>query len=232
MVKHNTAFQITDIEYEYAFYSLSSSNRDEDMNSDFDKYMSFLQKSDSALYLQNEVACRASMELIEMLYGPFEEDEVRFYLERLTNGNTATINSFQKEMVFNLFYKYFGDTVTPNSINIVDYVKLIIAGRRILESSGMVLLPYIISSKVDRLAIRKNINKKDLIKLEMSDAYQQVKAKYRNDKIEKQVLGLIATIMTSDFELIDPEDPDLDGIRIQVIPELVLEEVPMYVNLI
>lgn len=232
MVKHNTAFQITDIEYEYAFYSLSSSNRDEDMNSDFDKYMSFLQKADSALYLQNEVACRASMELIEMLYGPFEEDEIRFYIKALSNGGSATINAFQKEMVFNLFYKYFDDPVTLNSINIVDYVKLVIAARRILESSGMVLLPYIISSRVDRLATRKSINKKELVKLELSPQYQQIKDKYRNEKIEKQVLALIATIMSSDFISIDPDDPDYNGIRIQIVPEMVLEEIPIYIALI
>lgn len=203
------------------------------MNSDFDKYMSFLQKSDSALYLQNEVACKASMELIEMLCGPFDPDEIKFYMKRLSDGGTTiSINPFQKELIFNLFYKYFGSPVTINSINAVDYVKLVIAARRILESSGMVLLPYIISSKVDRLAVRKTINKKELTKLEMSSLYQQIKDMYRNDKIEKQILSIIATIMTSDFEVIDFDDPDLDGTKIQVIPELVLEEIPMYISLI
>lgn len=202
------------------------------MNSDFDKYMSFLQKADSALYLQNEVACRASMELIEMLYGPFEEEEIHFYMDRLSNGTASVINAFQKELIFNLFYKYFGDVTTINSINIIDYIKLVIAARKILESSGMVLLPYIISSRIDRLATRKNINKKELIKLELSPLYQQVKDKYKNDKIEKQILGIIATIMSSDFVAIDPDDPDLDGMRIQIIPEIVLEEVPMYITLI
>lgn len=202
------------------------------MNSEFDKYMSFLQKSDSALYLQNEVACKATMELIELLYGPFDKDEINFYISRISSGGRPSINAFQKEMIFNLFYKYFQDPVTINSINITDYVKLIIAARNILESAGMVLLPYIISGKVDRLATRKNINKKELVKLEMSPQYQQIQEKYRNDKVEKQILSIIATIMTSDFEAIDPNDPDLDGVRIQVIPELVLEEIPMYISLI
>lgn len=202
------------------------------MNSDFDKYMSFLQKADSALYLQNEVACKASMELIEMLYGPFDEDEIRFYIHRLSDGSNATINSFQKELIFNLFYKYFGSPVTINSINIVDYIKLIISARRILESSGMILLPYIVSSKISRLAMRKSINKKELTKLELSPLYQQIKDKYRNDKIEKQILSIIATVMSSEFEVIDFDDRDLDGTMIQVIPELVLEEIPMYISLI
>ena len=145
---------------------------------------------------------------------------------------TIPINSFQKDFVFNLFYKYFGDPSTINMINVMDYVKLIIAARRILEDAGMILLPHIISSKVVHLATRKSINKKDLTKLEMSDTYQQVIQKYRSEKIRKHVLGLIATTITSDFEAIEPEYPEINGKKIQIIPELVMEEIPQYINLI
>lgn len=231
-ITKNTGFQVLDIEYEYSFYSLSSSNRDADLNSEFDKFESFLQKADSALYLQNKVACQSSMELIEMLYGPFDEDELKFYFHRLADGNNMVVNSFQKDLVFNLFYKYFGDPQTMNMINVMDYVKLIIAARRILESSGMILLPYIVSSKVLRVASRKNINKKDLTKMEMSPLYAQIKEKYRNEKVEKHILSLIAATMSSDFECIDFDDRELDGVRIQVIPDLILEEIPMYITLI
>lgn len=37
-ILRNTGFQILDIEYEYSFVSLSSSRRDEDLNSEFDKF--------------------------------------------------------------------------------------------------------------------------------------------------------------------------------------------------
>jgi len=222
-----------DIEYEFAFFSLSSSNRDEDLNSDLDKFESFLRKDDSALYLQNSVACRSSMQQIEMIYGPFDPEEVKFYYDALAEGNdTIPINSFQKDLVFNLFYKHFVDPSTMNLINVMDYVKLIIAARRILEDSGMVLLPHIIASKVTHLATRKNINKKEFVKLEMSDLYQQIKNKYRSEKIEKHILGLIATTMSSDFQAIEPDDPELNGKRLQVIPELILEEIPQYISLI
>lgn len=205
----------------------------EDLNSDLDKFESFLRKDDSALYLQNKVACRASMRNIEMVYGPFDDDEVKFYFDALSdNGQTITINSFQKNFVFNLFYKYFGDPSTLNLINVTDYVKLIIAARRILEDAGMVLLPHIVSSKVVHLATRKTINKKDLMKLEMSSTYQQIMQKYRTEKIRKYVQGLIATTITSDFEAIEPEFPEYNGSRIQIIPDLVFEEIPQYVNLI
>lgn len=123
-------------------------------------------------------------------------------------------------------------TNTINAINLDDYVTLIIAAKRILEATGMVLLPYIISSKVIRLASRKNINKKELTKLEASPLWAHVQNKYRSDKIEKHILSIIAVILSSEFEIIDPEDLELNGQRITVIPELICEEVLMYISLI
>ena len=123
-------------------------------------------------------------------------------------------------------------TNTINAINLDDYVTLIIAAKRILEASGMVLLPYILSSKVIRLASRKSINKKELTKLESSPLWTQIQNKYRNDKIEKHILSIIAIIFSSEFEIIDPEDLELNGQRISVIPELICEEVLMYFSLV
>ena len=39
-ILRNTGFQVLDIEYEFSFVSLSSSRRDEDLNSEFDKFES------------------------------------------------------------------------------------------------------------------------------------------------------------------------------------------------
>ena len=44
--------------------------------------------------------------------------------------------------------------------------------------------------------------------------------------------GLINFTEESDFECIDMEDPELNGRIIQVIPEIILEEIPMYITLI
>ena len=223
-----------DIEYEFAFFSLSSSNRDEDLNSDLDKFESFLRKDDSALLLQNKVACAESMRQIEMVYGPFDEDEVKFYYDALSDetSHTISINAFQKQMVFSLFYKFFGDPSTINCINAEDYVKLIIASRRILEDAGMVLLPHIISSKVLHLATRKTINKKDLIKLELSETYQRIQRKYRSEKMKRLLIALIATTMSSDFQAIEPDDLELNGMKIQIIPDLVMEEIAQYIDMV
>ena len=228
----NTGFQVLDIEYEFSFVSLSSSRRDEDLNSEFDKFESFLQKADESLLVQNQVACDDAMNQIRMMYGPFDPDEILFYKHRLSDGGKCTVNAFQRDLVFNLFFKYFGDVNTINAINLDDYVTLIIAAKRILEASGMVLLPYILSSKVIRLASRKNINKKELTKLESSPLWENVKNKYRSEKIEKYILSIIAIILSSEFEIIDPEDLEINGQRIAVIPELICEEVLMYISLV
>ena len=60
------------------------------------------------------------------MYGPFDENEINYYINRLDNGNGEIINSFQRNLIFNLFYKYFGDPYTIKSINKEDYVKLFI----------------------------------------------------------------------------------------------------------
>lgn len=179
-----------------------------------------------------QCACEDAMNQIKLIYGPFSQEEIDFYKTRLSDDGKCTVNAFQRDMIFNMFFKYFGDIQSLNAINLDDYITLIIAAKRILEVSGMVLLPYIISSKIVRLASRKNINKKELVKLESSPLWEQVKHKYRSEKIEKHILSLIAVILSSEFEIIDPEDSELNGQRISVIPELICEEVLMYINLI
>lgn len=231
-IQNNTKFQITDIGYEFQFVSLSSSKRDEDNNSEFDKFESYLSKADESLYLQNKVNCEETMYSIDLIFGPFDQNEVDFYMKKLSEDGSNVINSFQKELIFNLFYKYFGDSVSILAINQMDYIKLMIAGKRILEANGMIILPYIISSKVNRLVTKKNLNKKELLKLESSPLYSSIKEKYRNDKIEKQILSIIAIIMSSEFEIIDYRDNELNGRKIEVIPEYICEEVLMYVSLI
>ena len=82
---------------------------------------------------------------IEEIYGPFEEEEINWYKKKLTVDGAPVINYFQRQLVGYLYYKDFGDPITFMSLhNNTDYIKLIIAAKRMLLNSGMVLLPYII----------------------------------------------------------------------------------------
>ncbi len=180
----------------------------------------------------NDVACKEGIDTVCKLFGPFDPEELAYFDMRLSDSDHTPINSFQGEMVFSLFYKYFQDPQILKSIDSSDFVKLVLAARTILETSGLVMLPYIVSAKVIRLSTKKSLNRKELVKIQSSELYKKVKNKYKSDKIDKHILTIIATILSSDFEIIDFGDPELDGQRIEVIPELVGEEVLMYVDLI
>jgi hypothetical protein len=203
------------------------------MNSEFDKFESYTTKADASLISQNQIACDETMTFIRQKYGPFDQDEINFFKRRLAGDDgEVRINSLQKMLIFNLFFKYFGDTSSINCINLDDYITLVLAARRILEENGMYLLGSIVSSKVVRLATRKSVNKKEMAKIECSELYASIKDKYRNDKIEKQILSIIAALLSSDFEYIDFQDPDINGKPITITSEIASEEVLMYISMI
>jgi hypothetical protein len=232
-ILNNITYQVTDIGYEYNFISLSSSKRDVENNSEFDRFESYLAKQDEGLYLQNKVNCEETMKMLELMFGPFDREEINFYIEQLSEGyNRVVINSFQKELIFNLFYKYFGDVVSIKAINIEDYVKLMIIAKKILQANNMVILPYVISSRITKLVPRKNVNKKELTKLEQSTYFPYMVNKYKNNKIQKYILSIIATILSSEFKIIDYMEDELNNNNLTVFPDILLEEVMMMISLI
>ena len=155
-----------------------------------------------------------------------------FYKREMKNSNGEIMNTFQRQLVFNIFYKYFKDTISINAINEDDYIKLIIAAKKMLRKGEMGYLPYIISGKVVKIVSRKTLNKKEIAEMEASQYYPLVVEKYKNPKIIQQILGTIATIITSTFNVIDYNDPELNGKTINVETRIIIEETLMYVLLI
>lgn len=229
-IRSSTGFLI-DTEYEYNYVPLSGSKREGDQ-SDWDKFDSLQSKRNESISILNEANSRSTMNVIDYIYGPFDEQEVEFYKRRLINDDGEIINGFQKNLIFNLFYKYFGVPSSAYHISKDDYVILLLAAKRMLLRNNMVILPYVISSKVERVQVRKSINKKEFARIESSPYYEQIKNKYKNPKIEKYIMSLIATILTSDFRIIDFEDEEIDGKKIVNIPDIISEEIMMYVDMI
>lgn len=229
-------YKITDIQYEFPFSKMSSYKRDSDQNSEYDRYEARLNKKDEALAMQNKVAAEQTVNKIEALYGPFSNEEIEYYRHKLTKDGSPVINSLQRQLIGYLFYKDFGDPITLNAIrNQTDYIKLIIAGKRILLKSGMTILPYIISSKVLRVASRKIISKKDTIRIENSALYDQIRAKYNNPKIEQKIWEFIGTIVSSSFEIIDWDEntkspSPYDGIKVPIINDIINEELMFFIS--
>lgn len=235
-IKQSNGYQVVEIGYEYDYVSLSNAKRDAENNSAFDKFEAYLIKSDDQLYLLNKTAAEECMRKIELMFGPFDENEIDYYIRRLSDMEGNIINRFQKRLVFNLFYKYFGDTITINNINKRDYIKLIIAAKRMLQANNTIVMPYIISSKIEKIVERKSINKKELEKLKSSKIYECVKQNYmENDtKIESEILYNIATILSSEFRIIAYDEPKIDGMILDksIITEYIGEEILTYILLI
>ena len=230
-IKNTNKFTI-DVEYEFNYISLSSSKRDEDSTSEFDKFESYLIKQSEGLYIQNTVNSDETMKLIDNLYGPFDQDEIDFYIHSLGDYD-STINPFQKILVFYVFFKYFGDPASIKAINRISYVKLLIAAKKVLLSNSMKMLPYIIGGKPEKIIMRKSMNKRDLTAMMNSPLYPLVLEKYNgNEKIMKELQDIAATIIVSDFSFIDYHNPDLHGERIEIIPGMITEEVLMFALLI
>lgn len=189
------------------------------------KFEANLIKQNEAIAIQNKVNCRETVSSIDTLFGPFDEAEIEFYRNNLKNETGNVINNFQRQLIFNLFYKYFGDTVSIYSIDsAADYIKMMLAAKKILSNNFMVIMPYIISGKVEKLVTRKTINKKEEAKLKTSPYYPLIVETYRSERIIQQILSNIATVISSNFRIIDYHNPSIHGKMIDTIPDIVMEE--------
>lgn len=214
-IRNNNNFKVTGISYEFNFTMLSSSNRDADCQSDFDKYESYLITQNEALFLQNQVNAEQSLINIEDIYGPFKEEDIEYFMKKLegeTLDRDSAFNKFQKNMIFNLFCKYFGDPKSIYNINIIGYIKLMMAAKIMLFSSRMVVLPYVISSKVIKMPNKKAISKKYMTLITSDNLWVQIQEKYDHDEIVlKDILDNIGIAISSEYMIIAPDEPDLDG---------------------
>lgn len=228
-------YKVIEAPYEFDLTKVSSSIRDEDNNSEADKFESHIAKIDESMVLQSNVNLKHTMEKIRIIYGPFDDAEIAFYMDQLTRDGKPIKNPFQFNLVSYLFLKDFKDIKAVKLLNYYDYVTLMIAAKRYLLSEGQRLLPFIIGGKIDRLISRKTVNKKILQRMEISELFPKVIEKYNNNKIQEEIIfKIISQILSSSFTNIDYYDMSLNGIPIktQSSPELIVEEVLQFILLI
>jgi hypothetical protein len=129
-----------------------------------------------------------------------------------------------------MYYRFFGDTVSINSINGDQYITLMIIAKRLLLKNGMKLLPYIISSKVVRISTRTSLCKKELMKIEQSEYYNDLLRKYNgNEKIIKQFLSLIATTLSSGFKIIDYDNSQYNNYEVVMESDILIDELMRFI---
>ena len=247
---NNTKYQVTDISYEFTFVSLSSSKRDEDNNSEFDKYESYLTKENEGKFLLNQINCEYVMRNLELQYGKIDEREIRFYHDELCSSrkvienpetgerqiiidqNQSAIQKTQMMLIFNLFFRDFGHPYSLRELSEVDYIKLVIFAKRKLLKEGLKFLPYILTGKIEVSKI-KNINLKEKSKMENNELYEVIKNRYRNDpQINDLILQIIARVLASKVTIIDFYHPNIHGKAIPNVSEKIIDEVLAYISMI
>ncbi|MBR2212815.1 MAG: hypothetical protein IJ889_00095 [Eubacterium sp.] len=216
-IKNDIKYKVVEVPYEYDVRNLNSSNREgEDNASPYDKFESQCIRTDEALMLQNIVNAEYTMkEIIDKWGQDISKAEMNYYIRTLTcNGKRQLQDSFQRSLVLNLFMKYFGDTASIKEIVASDYVRLMIIGKRLLKGKGLIFMAEIFGGFVERISNRTSISKRELEKLERLESFKLVRQKYMDQKTIGYVIEIIATILTSDFRIIDFYDSELDGVKI------------------
>ena len=87
-----------------------------------------------------------------------------------------------------------------------------IAANKILLANGMVVLPYLVSSKVIKMPKKKAINKK-LIQMIVSDPlWQKIREKYHDDEaILEDILDKIGVAISSEYKIVSMREPEYNG---------------------
>ena len=233
-INSNITHKVVNAKYEFAFKQLSSDRNDcdDDDNSEFDKFESHLAKKNESLLMHNQANFEFQMKMIDDRFGPFSKEEIEYYKIELSRGRKSPIVPLQKTLVCYLFYKWFGDPSSLGSMNLTDYIKLIIAAKRILSANGLHTMEAIISGKFVKVINRVNMNKKELTKITSSDTYKTLSNIYKNEKIDNTLLSILAIIIASKFQIIDFENKEMTGQPYTPPQELLNEEFLRYASLI
>lgn len=236
-IKNDMQFKVVNVPYEYDTRSLSSSNREgEDNVSPYDKFESQCVRIDEALMLQNQVNADYTMDYLTKTFGEVSKDEINFYIKELSaNGKRMPQDAFQRRLVLNFFAKYFGDTASIREITARDYVTLMVIGKKILKEQGLLIFPEIFAGFVDRISTRTSINKNELAMLDQMEIFNLVKEKYCDQKTQNVIIEIIATVLTSDFNIIDYHNKSLNGKKIIInstITNMIMSEICSFILMI
>ena len=143
------------------------------------------------------------MRNIESHYGPFTQDQLNFYKIELGRGAKPVINSFQYKLITNFFGKLFGSVLPMKTINLDEYIELMISAKKNLIAQNFCILPEIIAGRVVKLSTRTVLSKKHEDMLTSSEHWTAIRHKYMdNQVILARIKADFAAIISSDFQLI------------------------------
>lgn len=155
-------------------YAPISNTKDTDGLSDFDKIEMNNSKFDESLIILGRINVEQTISMLYKTYNiksnPKELDYYRTHLK---------VKPFQKELIFQIFAKYFGNIQDLYNMTNSDYCRLIIIMKRMLFSKGYLFMQHILSGIVEATTARK-ISTKQSKKVEKSPRNSELEEKYKD----------------------------------------------------
>lgn len=158
------------------------------------------------------------------------EDEIEYY------KNNLRIDKFQKEIINYYYSKFMG----YNDLEFLDRTQrytLMIALKKHLQKMDFIYLPLLISSNFENKSERMINNQKFTQKVINSDIYQNMmKNKFsvisEDENRQKVIIKIISTFLNSTFHLVDYDNQDLLGTKLEPYQDMVSAEAIRYISMI
>ncbi len=216
-------------------YMPITNKKDADGLSDFDKIEINNSKFDESAVIIGNINIHQSIDKLCEKFGidEFDEDELLFYQDNIF------VRPFQRELIFQVFAKYFGSVRDMYSIRLIDFCKLVVILKIMLYRKGFRYMQHILTGKVIETVNRRPLNKKQITKLQASSRYESVfKEKFsfsidilNNGNIFHNYLN---TIINSRIQLLDYEMYEYNGKELTISnePDLIMDEYLRLIELI
>ena len=196
-------------------FKVLSDNRDESGLTDFDKIEMNMSKFDESNVVLGKLNIKQTIKKLRKIYNvTLTSNDLNYYVENVG------VNKLQKDLVFNLFGKYFGNVDDLSSINLKQYSKLVIIMKKMLDMQGFDFMQHILTGNMRTNPYLKKMPKKLVKKIEDSPRYIDLQDKYSSafDIISSDngLLNNINTILGSNVTLVDYKNRDKHGKEINI----------------
>ncbi len=158
-----------------------------------------------------------------------EDYEIEFYKRH------HHIHKFQIQLLFYFYARYFGNYRDLNLLTRRQYLTLLIILKRQLQIQGNIYLPQILTGNIEsKLNTRTIQNTKFLMKIENSAIHQSLIQDKFSTLVEinksNLILNLLSTILNTTFTIVDYDNPEKLGEKIEVNPDIVSDEFLNFLN--
>jgi hypothetical protein len=203
--------------FKYKYTSLGDTSEkytdEEEDSSEYERLEIQMLRKDEGMYIIRKLSIESVLKTIPEKFGVTVTDQEVKNEIMYTNRHTV-----QEKIVSMLTFKYFKDKSAIKFLSFYQYTYLVLACKKYLEDHKFILLPEILTAKMEKHKERTSISGKRIRPLiQDSKKYKELfSAKYKNfsEDIEKPLSGMIGTTYSSVFT--DKEGKELFDSTVKV----------------